>query len=61
VETRVLTIGDEAFTVYGVAGMGWSPDPGDFEGPAPTGARYASLEEIFFALTNLSLSDSVEA
>jgi len=56
-----LTIGDSVFTVYGGAGEGWSFDPEDFVRPVPRGARYASVDEIYFALANLSVSERAEA
>ncbi len=59
-QTRLLTIGNVAFTVYGGDREGWSPDPQDFEHPVPLGARYESLDEIYFALANLSVAGRAE-
>lgn len=57
-ETRTLTIGELQFTVFGEPGKGWSPDPADFSRPVPIGSRYASIDELYFALANFSLADA---
>jgi len=59
-ERLELKINDTVFTIYGGAGEGWSPDPSDFDRPVPVGARYSSIEEIYFALANLSLAERAE-
>jgi len=56
-----LEVGDIVFTIYGRVGEGWSPEPSDFDRPVPTGSRYSSIEEIYFALANLSLAEPAEA
>ncbi|HUI28513.1 MAG TPA: hypothetical protein VL403_20720 [Candidatus Kryptonia bacterium] len=60
-EERTLTVGEMQFKVYGESGKGWSVDPADFQQPVPTGARYASIDELYFALTNLSLAERAAA
>ena len=60
-EERTLTIGELCVTVYGEPGRGWSLDPADFKQPVPAGARYATIDELYFALANLSLAERVAA
>ena len=52
----LVEIGGEIIVVYGNDQLGWSMDRGDlcFDGAKPF--RYRSLEELWFALVNLSLS-----
>ena len=52
-----LRVGGEVFPVYGDELRGWSPRADDFGG-ATQGSPYvyASLEELFFALVNLTSS-----
>ena len=58
---RLLKIGVEVFPVYGDEKSGWSVDPGDLYPQMPAWFRYASLDELFFALVNLNCSPEGEA
>ena len=50
-----LRIGGDVLPVYGDALRGWSPRADDFRGlTACSPYVYASLDELFFALVNLS-------
>lgn len=56
VEATLLRVGLEVMPVYGSRATGFSPDDGDFMHPVPDGARYNTLDELFFALVNLNVS-----
>lgn len=51
-----LRVGAGVYPVYGDDLRGWSPEPLDFRGLAASPFVYASLEELFFALVNLTVS-----
>jgi hypothetical protein len=56
VETStLLQIGVDVFPVCGDDDSGWGLDEGDFCSRAPRRFRYASLDELFFVLVNLSV------
>lgn len=61
VNTRLLKVGLEVFPVYGDERSGWSMDPVDLAPEAPKCLRYASLDELFFALLNLNLAAEGQA
>jgi len=51
-----LRIGREVFPVYGDEVRGWSPRADDFGGIAASSPYvYGTLEELFFALVNLTV------
>lgn len=51
---RLLKVGSEVFPVYGDERSGWSVDPGDLYPQMPPWYRYASIDELYFALVNLN-------
>src|SRR5262249_23612300 len=51
-----LRVGAGVYPVYGDELRGWSPEPQDFRGLAASPFVYGSLEELFFALVNLTVS-----
>ncbi len=51
---QLLRVGSEVFAVYGDEGSGFAVDPGDFNPMVPPECRYLSLDELYFALVNLS-------
>jgi hypothetical protein len=51
-----LRVGAGVYPVYGDDLRGWSPEPHDFVGLAASPFVYASLDELFFALVNLTVS-----
>ena len=57
----LLKIGLEVFPVYGDEGNGWSLDADDLLPNAPAMFRYRSLNELFFALVNLNISEEGSA
>jgi hypothetical protein len=61
VNARLLKIGLEVFPVYGDEKSGFSVDPGDLYPQMPIWFRYQSLDELFFALVNLNLSQEGQA
>ena len=61
VNARLLKIGLEVFPVYGDEKSGFSVDPGDLYPQMPIWFRYRSLDELFFALVNLNLSQEGQA
>jgi len=51
-----LRVGAEVFPVYGDELRGWSPRADDFEDMVSVSPYvYTSLEELFFALVNLTI------
>ncbi len=52
----LVQIGAEVFPVYGNDQLGWSMDRGDLCFDAAEPFRYHSLEELLFALMNLSIA-----
>ena len=58
---RLVKIGVEVFPVFGDDQVGWSINPGDLFPPLPHVCRYNSLDELYFALVNLSNSDDGKA
>ena len=61
VKARLLKVGLEVFPVYGDETSGFSMDPGDLYPQMPVWFRYQSLDELFFALVNLNLSQEGQA
>jgi len=61
VNARLLKIGLEVFPVYGDEKSGFSVDPGDLYPQMPIWFRYRSLDELFFALVNLNISQEGQA
>ena len=61
VNTKLVKVGLEVFPVYGDERSGWSMDPIDLAPETPKGVRYASLDELFFALVNLNFSPEGQA
>ncbi len=61
VNARLLKVGLEVFPVYGDETSGFSMDPGDLYPQMPVWFRYQSLDELFFALVNLNLSQEGQA
>ena len=55
VNAQLMKIGLEVFPVYGDESSGFSVDPGDLYPQMPAWFRYASLDELFFALVNLNV------
>lgn len=51
-----LRVGEGVYPVYGDDLRGWSTEAGDLHRAETGGFRYASLEEVFFALVNLTVS-----
>ena len=58
---QLLKVGLEVFPVYGDELSGFSVDPGDLYPMIPAGFRYQSIDELFFALVNLNLSEDGRA
>ncbi len=56
VNTRFLKVGEEMFAVYGDPESGWSLQQNDLQAGAGKCHRYRSIEELYFALANLSIS-----
>jgi hypothetical protein len=56
VSARLLQVGVEVFAVYGDERTGWCLDPVDLMPQTPKGLRYASIDELFFALLNLNVT-----
>jgi hypothetical protein len=61
VNTKLVKVGLEVFPVYGDERSGWSMDPIDLTPETPKAVRYASLDELFFALVNLNFSPEGQA
>ncbi len=61
VKARLLKVGLEVFPVYGDETSGFSMDPGDLYPQMPVWFRYQSIDELFFALVNLNLSQEGQA
>jgi hypothetical protein len=61
VTTTLLKVGLEVFPVYGDESVGWSMDADDFSPSAASQFRYQSLDELFFALVNLNVSEEGQA
>ena len=61
VNTKLVKVGLEVFPVYGDERSGWSMDPIDLNPETPREVRYASLDELFFALVNLNFSPEGQA
>lgn len=59
--TTLLKIGLEVFPVYGDEASGWSMNAEDFSPTSPALFRYRSLDELFFALVNLNVSEEGQA
>lgn len=57
VSTRLLKVGMEIFPVYGDESTGWSMNAEDFLPSFGARFRYESLDELFFALLNLNMSE----
>ena len=55
INTKLVKVGLEVFPVYGDERSGWSMDPIDLTPETPKEVRYASLDELFFALVNFNL------
>jgi hypothetical protein len=55
----LIEIGSSVFPVYGDAARGWSIVRGDIIDATPY--RYATLDELIFALVNFSLHESGSA
>lgn len=53
---QLVRVGTEVFPVYGDEMYGFAVDPGDFDPVVPAACRYLSLDELYFALVNLSAS-----
>lgn len=51
-----LRVGGGVYPVYGDDLRGWSTEAGDVRGGGAPGFVYASLDEVFFALVNLTLT-----
>lgn|GEM_PF-1336294 len=51
-----LRVGAGVYPVYGDDLRGWSPEPHDFRGRRISPFVYTSLDELFFALVNLTVS-----
>lgn len=55
-----LRVGRAVYPVYGDELRGWSPRAEDFrEGAEPGRFVYASIDELFFALVNLTVTGGV--
>ena len=61
VPTTLLKVGLEVFPVYGDETSGWSMDADDLSPTASPLFRYGSLDELFFALVNLNVSEEGQA
>ena len=61
ISTTLLKIGLEVFPVYGDESSGWSMNADDFAPSSPALFRYQSLDELFFALVNLNVSEEGQA
>ena len=61
VNTKLLKVGMEVFPVYGDDSSGWSMEPGDLGPETPKWLRYESLDELYFALVNLSVAPEGQA
>ena len=61
VNAMLLQIGLEVFPVYGDEASGFSIDAGDLHPLSPKQYRYRSVDELFFALVNLNLSQEGQA
>ncbi len=55
-DQRLVKIGSDVFAVYGDDVCGWSTDPRDLYPEVPTGFRYRTFAELFFALVNMNLA-----
>jgi len=51
---QLVRIGTEVFAIYGDEEHGFAVDPEDFSSAVPNSFRYYSLDELYFALVNLS-------
>jgi len=56
VSAQLMKIGLEVFPVYGDETSGFSVDPADLYPQMPAWFRYASLDELFFALVNFNIA-----
>jgi len=54
---RLLQVGVELVPVYGDDQSGWSVEVADLLPHVPLGFRYESLDELFFALVNMNISE----
>jgi hypothetical protein len=61
ISTTLLKVGLEVFPVYGDELSGFSMDVDDFSPNAMAPFRYRSLDELFFALVNLNVSEEGSA
>lgn len=61
VNQHLLQVGLEVYRICGDERGGWSLDEGELSPQPPARFRYGSLEELFFALVNFSLSEEGQA
>lgn len=54
-EPHLLRVGMEVYRIYGDDQVGWTIEESDLSSRAPSWYRYRSLDELFFALVNLSV------
>jgi hypothetical protein len=60
-DRRYLRVGAQVFPVYGDEVRGWSPRADDFRGVVASSPYvYESLDELFFALVNLTVPGRAE-
>ena len=57
----LLQIGLEVVPVYGDDTSGWSVEPGDLSRAMPMCFRYRTIDELFFALVNMNVSQEGRA
>ncbi|GIW41153.1 MAG: hypothetical protein KatS3mg076_1730 [Candidatus Binatia bacterium] len=61
VPTTLLKVGIEVLPVYGDEESGWSMEAEDLAPHTPRAFRYGTLDELFFALVNLNVTEEGEA
>lgn len=57
----LLNVGTEVYPVYGSDRLGWTLDSNDLHEEVSTHFRYQSLEELFFAIVNFTISSNGRA